>query len=288
MKTAWFIFMSIALHAAALAYPALFVESRATSPVVVTVIDDGGGSNAAGPPAGGDKTTGSGRKAAAEKGPERGAAETRQPAARPEQAAEPARVAAAERLPEPAEPLALPVIPPDVNGTIPIAAGAGESVILAENAAMAGAAAPRSGAAASNEAGTGAGRGGIGAGSGEENGSGGGAGRGGAGSGSGNGQGSGGGASFVQARYASCPRPDYPEAARREGSEGTVTLRVLVDEQGKVKSIEVNRSSGFAVLDQAALDNVKRRCRFEPAREGARPVESRIRIPVVFRLADFR
>jgi protein TonB len=93
---------------------------------------------------------------------------------------------------------------------------------------------------------------------------------------------------LVKASYAYCPKPDYPESGRREGWEGTVTLRVLVDERGESKSLEINRSSGFPALDQAAADNVKQRCRFNPARDGEKPIESWIRIPVVFRLADLK
>lgn len=104
------------------------------------------------------------------------------------------------------------------------------------------------------------------------------------------GLGEGGGASgfgFARASYASNPKPEYPERARREGWEGTVLLRVLVDEQGKSKWIEVNRSSGFETLDRAAMETVKS-WRFHPAHYGERKVESWVKIPVVFSLADLR
>lgn len=92
---------------------------------------------------------------------------------------------------------------------------------------------------------------------------------------------------FEQANYAYNPRPEYPEAARREGWEGTVLLRVLVDQEGQSKGIEISRSSGFETLDRAALDTVKR-WRFYPARYGERRVESWVRIPIEFRLADLK
>lgn len=106
------------------------------------------------------------------------------------------------------------------------------------------------------------------------------------GSGSGRGDG-GGGPAFAQVSYAYNPKPEYPEKARREGKEGTVLLRVLVDEEGNSKSIEVNRSSGVKALDYAAMGTV-RRWRFEPARYGEKRVESWVRIPIVFRLAGAR
>ena len=109
----------------------------------------------------------------------------------------------------------------------------------------------------------------------------------GVGLGGGGGDGGSGGWVVAQASYAYNPRPEYPEIARREGWEGTVLLRVLVDQEGKSKRIEVSRSSGFETLDQAAMKTVKG-WRFHPAQNGERWVESWVRIPIVFRLADLR
>jgi TonB family protein len=101
-------------------------------------------------------------------------------------------------------------------------------------------------------------------------------------------KGSGGaGVSTVGVTYAYNPKPEYPDSARREGREGTVVLSVLVDEEGRSRSLEVNHSSGFEVLDQAAVQTV-RRWRFHPARYGDKRVESWVKIPIVFRLADAR
>ena len=108
------------------------------------------------------------------------------------------------------------------------------------------------------------------------------------GSGSGSGIGSGDGhvgSKFVQVGYAYSPKPEYPDSARREGKEGRVILRVLVDEQGRSKSVEVNRSSGSQALDHAAA-NTMQRWRFSPARSGDTPVESWVKIPIDFRLTD--
>jgi protein TonB len=90
---------------------------------------------------------------------------------------------------------------------------------------------------------------------------------------------------MTQARYRDTPRPDYPESARREGHEGRVLLRVLVDDHGRIKSVEISNSSGSAALDRAAAEAI-RRWRFHPALYGDQPVESWLRIPIEFRLAD--
>lgn len=105
------------------------------------------------------------------------------------------------------------------------------------------------------------------------------------GRGSGNGSGlSASGAALTQARYRHTPRPEYPESARRAGREGTVLLRVLVDDQGRSKQVEINHSSGSDALDRAAAAAISR-WRFYPARYGDRAVESWIKIPIEFALA---
>ncbi|WP_126446033.1 energy transducer TonB [Sulfuricystis multivorans] len=73
-----------------------------------------------------------------------------------------------------------------------------------------------------------------------------------------------------------CPErtpPSYPAIARRLGEEGTVVLRVELDETGAVVSAQVKTSSGFSRLDEAALAAVKTwRC--EPARRNGQPVRA--------------
>jgi TonB family protein len=90
---------------------------------------------------------------------------------------------------------------------------------------------------------------------------------------------------ITQPRYLDTPRPGYPEIARREGREGRVLLRVLVDDQGRTKTVEINSSSGNEALDRAAAEAVKR-WHFHPARYEDKAIESWLRIPIEFRLAD--
>ena len=94
------------------------------------------------------------------------------------------------------------------------------------------------------------------------------------------------GSRFAQASYAYNPKPKYPDAARKEGWEGTVLLKVLVDREGKSRSIEVSHSSGFETLDRVAMETV-RVWRFHPAHYGERLVESWVKIPIIFSLADY-
>jgi protein TonB len=78
-------------------------------------------------------------------------------------------------------------------------------------------------------------------------------------------------------------RPSYPGTARRLGIQGTTTLRIFVDVDGRVTDIVVEQSAGHADLDHAAADAV-RRWRFEPARRGAEAVGMWVLLPVEFRL----
>ncbi|MFQ5681665.1 MAG: energy transducer TonB [Candidatus Binatia bacterium] len=88
---------------------------------------------------------------------------------------------------------------------------------------------------------------------------------------------------LTQAGYEYWFNPEYPKKARKEGWEGTTVLRVLVDEQGNSRRIQITRSSGFESLDQVAVKAVKR-WHFHPAQRGAKPVPSWVKIPIVFRL----
>lgn len=110
----------------------------------------------------------------------------------------------------------------------------------------------------------------------------------GTGNGSGNGEGSGtgqAGATLTQARYRDTPQPHYPDIARREGKEGRVLLRVLVDEEGRTKAIEINKSSGHDMLDRAAAAAIKK-WRFVPARAGTKPIETWVKVPIEFQLSS--
>lgn len=85
------------------------------------------------------------------------------------------------------------------------------------------------------------------------------------------------------AAYLRNPLPPYPLVARRNGEQGTVTLKVRVTREGIAASVAVEKTSGSAHLDDAALETV-RTWRFVPARQGSQPVEAWVLVPVVFRL----
>lgn len=85
------------------------------------------------------------------------------------------------------------------------------------------------------------------------------------------------------AAYLHNPPPQYPLQARRLRAQGTVLLRVEVSAAGIAQQVRVEHSSGWPMLDDAALDAVKR-WRFEAARRGSEAVAAWVLVPIEFYL----
>ena len=85
----------------------------------------------------------------------------------------------------------------------------------------------------------------------------------------------------ANADYLKNPPPGYPRISRRNGEQGTVIVRVFISTQGTPEKAEVRTSSGFARLDQAALEAVQR-WRFVPGRRNGTPEAMWFNIPVRF------
>ena len=65
--------------------------------------------------------------------------------------------------------------------------------------------------------------------------------------------------------------PPYPRLAKQAGLEGTVYVQTLVDKEGNVREARVQRSSGTASLDDAAVKAAKD-CKFKPGIQNGQPV----------------
>lgn len=87
------------------------------------------------------------------------------------------------------------------------------------------------------------------------------------------------------AAYLHNPTPVYPAAARRTGYQGTVVIRARIQIDGSADRVEIKKSSGHGVLDQAALEAV-RKWRFIPARRGNEAVVEWVDIPWQFKLEE--
>ncbi len=86
-------------------------------------------------------------------------------------------------------------------------------------------------------------------------------------------------------RYAETPKPPYPQEAKDKGYQGTVRLKVEVLPDGRAGEIELKESCGYGVLDQSALDTVKK-WRFIPAMKGKTPIACWVIVPITFQLKD--
>jgi protein TonB len=89
----------------------------------------------------------------------------------------------------------------------------------------------------------------------------------------------------ADAGYLRNPAPRYPEFAQDKGWEGTVLLNVHVLPNGKPKAVEIKQSSGRKILDDSAIQAVKR-WSFVPAKLGDIPTESWVEVPIDFRLSN--
>lgn len=76
--------------------------------------------------------------------------------------------------------------------------------------------------------------------------------------------------------------PRYPEQARRLGWQGRVLLRIWIDEQGSVTRVRVEESSGYLLLDAAAVTSI-RTWRVKPAQRNGQPVAGSWLLPIRFR-----
>lgn len=94
-----------------------------------------------------------------------------------------------------------------------------------------------------------------------------------------------GGTTVVEAKplYRQNAPPTYPRLARRKGYEGKVLMDVLVSADGDVADIKIATSSGYRILDRAALKAVQA-WRFEPGHRVGQKVAMWVKVPIRFRL----
>ena len=84
-------------------------------------------------------------------------------------------------------------------------------------------------------------------------------------------------------RYLKEPRWTMPLMSRRLRESGIVNLRVVVDARGLPREITLAKSSGFARLDEQALQDM-RGARFVPQTENGQPVEWEVITPLSYEL----
>jgi protein TonB len=78
-------------------------------------------------------------------------------------------------------------------------------------------------------------------------------------------------------------QPEYPMLARQAEIEGTIIVKITVDERGRVLHASILKSAAQNIFDKAALEAVKQWI-FEPAEQSGNPVKATITVPLEFSL----
>jgi protein TonB len=84
------------------------------------------------------------------------------------------------------------------------------------------------------------------------------------------------------------PSAPYPEEARVRRIEGKVIVLVTVTDKGTIAEAKLATSSGYAILDEAALAYCRTTLRFHPAHQDGVPVASSWKYPITYELTSTR
>jgi len=75
----------------------------------------------------------------------------------------------------------------------------------------------------------------------------------------------------------------YPEVAKENGIQGTVTVLFIVNEDGSVSDVKIQKGIGGG-CDQEALRIVKEMRKWKPGKQGGQPVRVYQALPITFKL----
>ena len=81
------------------------------------------------------------------------------------------------------------------------------------------------------------------------------------------------------------PSPEYPEMAIFLGYQGNAIVRIKVSAKGLSQGVEILRSSGHEILDEAVTKALKK-WRFTPSKRGNPPMANSVVISVIYILYD--
>jgi protein TonB len=87
----------------------------------------------------------------------------------------------------------------------------------------------------------------------------------------------------MKVTYAPDVKDFYPDSSKRNNEAGRALVKVCVSSAGKLENAEVSTTSGFPLLDDAAIRYAKA-MRFKPATSEGKPVEQCLNLPVKFEL----
>lgn len=86
------------------------------------------------------------------------------------------------------------------------------------------------------------------------------------------------------AGYLNNPAPVYPSAAQKRGLQGRVVLKVHVLASGQADNVTIAKTSGFDILDDAAVKAVSG-WQFDPAKRGQTPIDGWVNVPINFKIS---
>uniref|UniRef100_A0A7C4JSZ0 Energy transducer TonB n=1 Tax=Thermodesulfobacterium geofontis TaxID=1295609 RepID=A0A7C4JSZ0_9BACT len=72
----------------------------------------------------------------------------------------------------------------------------------------------------------------------------------------------------------------YPYIARKMGWEGKVLISFVLTKEGKISFLNIEKSSGYKVLDENAIDTIKKVSKYFPLP----PLDVKIKIPISYKL----
>lgn len=77
---------------------------------------------------------------------------------------------------------------------------------------------------------------------------------------------------------------EYPKSASEEGIEGKVFVSFIVEKDGSVGEVSLEKSSGNAALDEAAITGVQKAPKLIPGEHQGKKVRVKMVLPVDFKL----
>jgi D-alanyl-D-alanine endopeptidase (penicillin-binding protein 7) len=82
---------------------------------------------------------------------------------------------------------------------------------------------------------------------------------------------------------AACPKLLYPAESAKKQEQGTTVLRLLVDKNSTIVKTELEKSSGFAMLDESAVKQLGS-CKVQAASKNGKPLQSWVKIAYEWKL----
>ncbi len=78
----------------------------------------------------------------------------------------------------------------------------------------------------------------------------------------------------------------FPESASRREIEGQTIVRITIAKDGKLLASTVKESSGYELLDTAAIDIVRRAAPYPPIPKDVDGASIQLTVPIEFRLKE--